>query len=210
MDATRRTSMTTKQIPGLMLSLSLAAFATACNGCGSSPPPQPQPVPMPAPVAPPMPPQAGPCDQAMLLATSTTMQARAAAEAPGMKPEGAPLCGVVAEGQTVVSPTFVLEPGACYTFLGQSLPPVGQMEMLLQFDATTAAGPFLPPSMAPMANMAQSPLLVTTVPGERVSMGEKRACYQWGFPLVPATVKLILRARAGPGPVAAQVFKKKL
>ena len=207
MDETPRTRMTTRQIPGLVL----MAFAAACDACGSAPAPQPQPAPMPppAPVAP-MPPQAGPCDQAQLLATSTSMQARAVAEAPGMKPDGAPLCGVVAEGQTVVSPTFVLEPGACYTFLGQSLPPVGQMEMLLQFDATTAAGPFLPPNMMPMASMAQSPLLVTTVPGERVSMGEKQACYRWGFPLVPATVKLILRARAGSGPIAAQVFKKKL
>jgi hypothetical protein len=197
--------MALKQIPGVIL----AALVTACGGCGSPPPPAPMPRPMP----PPMPvapmPQAGPCDQAQSLATSTSMQARAAAEAPGMKPEGAPICGVVAEGQTVVSPMFILEPGACYTFLGQSLPPVGQMEMILQFDATSAAGPFLPPAMAGMAGMAQSTLLVTTAPGERVSMADRQTCYRWGF-LMPATVKLVLKARAGSGPVAAQVFKKKV
>jgi hypothetical protein len=64
--------------------------------------------------------------------------------------------------------------------------------------------------MSGMAGMAQGALLVTTAPGERVSMGQKPTYYQWGFPLVPATVKLVLRARAGSGPVAAQVYKKKL
>jgi hypothetical protein len=157
------------------------------------------------PVAP-APVPAGPCDQAQLLATTTSMQARAAAEAPGMKPEGAPVCGVAGEGQTVVGPLFVLEPGYCYTFLGQSLPPVAQMEMVLQADLSGAAGSFLPPSMSGMAQMAQAPLLVSTVPGERVNMAEKQNCYQ---AMVPGTVKLILKARAGGGPLAAQVYRKK-
>jgi hypothetical protein len=199
-------SMAMKQIPGLIL----AVAATACGGCGSRPPPAPMPMPMPAPmpVAPALPPQGAPCDQAQSLAMSTSMHARAAAEAPGMKPEGAPICGAVGQGQTVTSPLFILEPGYCYTFLGQSLPPVGDMEMSLQYDATAAAGSLLPPSMAGMAGMAQAPLLVSTTPGERVSMGERQSCYQWAF-LVPATVKLVLRARTGSGPLAAQVFRKK-
>ncbi len=206
MDATRLMRMATKQIGGLV-----AAFAaTACGGCTHPPPPQPMPmyVPPPMPVAP-LPPPPGPCDQAQLLATSSSMVARAPAEAPGMKPDGAPLCGVAAQGQTVASPMFILEPGYCYTFLGQSLPPVGDMEMVLQYDATSAAGSFLPPSMAGMAGMAQGPLLVSTTPGERVNMGQGRSCYQWGM-LAPATVKLMLRPRTGSGPVAAQVFRKKV
>ena len=59
-----------------------------------------------------------------------------------------------------------------------------------------------------MAGMAQGNLLVSTTPGEKVNMGERQSCYQWGFPM-PATVKLVLKARAGSGPVAAQVFRKK-
>jgi hypothetical protein len=137
------------------------------------------------------------------------MQARSAAEAPGMKLEGAPVCGVVnAPGETVTGPIFVLEPGYCYTFLGQSLPPVSEMEMHLQFDATAMAGSLLPPNMSGMANMAQGTVLVSTTPGERVNMAEKQNCYQWGF-MVPATVKLVLKARSGAGPLAAQVFRKK-
>jgi hypothetical protein len=139
-----------------------------------------------------------------MLATTTSMQARAAAEAPGMKPEGMPVCGVVGEGQTVTGPIFTMEQGYCYTVLGQSLPPVGQMEMVLVGDASALVAPLMPQ----MANAAQAPLLQSTVPGERISMGEKQNCYKWAFP-VPATVKLVLKARAGSGPIAAQVFKKK-
>jgi hypothetical protein len=183
--------------------------ATAALGCHNEPPPPPPPAPLPPPVQPLTPAvnvPAGPCDQAQLLATTTSMQARAAAEAPGMKAEGVPVCGVVGEGQTVVGPLFVLEPGYCYTFLGQSLPPIGQMEMVLQADLSGAAGAFLPQGMSGLAPMAQTPLLVSTVPGERVSMGERQSCYQAAF---PGTVKLILKSRAGGGPLAAQVYRKK-
>lgn len=155
------------------------------------------------PVAPP-PAQPTPCDQAQSLATTTAMQARAAAEAPGMKPDGAPHCGVVAEGQQYVSQPFMLEQGYCYTFIGQSLPPVSQMEMVLQGDASGLVAPIMPN----MANAAQAPLLVSTTPGERVNMGEKQSCYQWPFP-IPAPVRLILKSRAGAGPVAAQIYRKK-
>jgi hypothetical protein len=134
------------------------------------------------------------------------MQARAAAEAPGMKPEGAPVCGVVGPGQTVMGPIFVLEPGYCYTFLGQSLPPVVDMEMVLLLDATGAAAAFLPPNMTSMANMAQTTLMVSTTPGERIGMAQGKSCYQGGL---PGPVKLVLRARNGSGPVAGQVFRKK-
>lgn len=209
MDVTRLMNMATKQVPALILSIA----ATACGGCGSTPPPpQPMPAPMPQQVAvpPPQPAVPPPCDQAQFLATSTSMQARAAAEAPQMKPEGTPICGVAGPGQTVVGPIFMLEPGYCYTVLGQSLPPVSDMEMLLQLDATQAVGSLLPPNMGNMANMAQAPLLVSTTPGERVNMGAGRgSCYQ---PVMPSPVKLVLKARAGagPGPIAAQVFRKKM
>ena len=76
------------------------------------------------------------------------------------------MCGVVAEGQTLTGPMFTIEQGYCYTFIGQSLPPVGQMEMVLQADASALVAPLMPT----MANAAQAPLLVSTTPGERVSI----------------------------------------
>jgi hypothetical protein len=183
----------------------VATATAACSGCSNPPPPAPPPMPMPPPSAvAPVPAAPMPCDQAQSLATSTAMQSRAAAEAPGMKPEGAPVCGVVAEGQAFVSQPFMLEQGYCYTFIGQSLPPVAQMDMVLQADASGLVAPIMPT----MANAAQAPLLVSTTPGERVNMGEKQNCYQWPFP-VPAPVRLILKPRAGSGPVSAQVYRKK-
>jgi hypothetical protein len=194
--------MTTKHL----ILAALAAATAACSGCSNPPPPaQPPMAPMPPPMAvAPVPAQPLPCDQNQALATSTTLLSRAAAEAPGMKPEGAPVCGVVAEGQVLTGPTFILEQGYCYTFLGQSLPPVGQMELVVQADASALVAPLMPQ----MANAAQAPLLVTTAPGERVTLAEKQSCYKWAFP-VPATVKLLLKSRAGAGPVAAQVYRKK-
>ena len=183
----------------------LVVSTAACSGCSEPPPPQmppPQLQPLQTPMPPP--PVAAPCDQNQSLATSTAMAARAAAEAPGMKPDGAPICGVVGEGQAFMGPTFTLEQGYCYTFLGQSLPPVAQMEMVLQGDASALVAPIMPT----MAGAAQAPLLVSTTPGERVNMGERQTCYQWAFP-VPATAKLILKSRGGAGPVAAQVYRKK-
>lgn len=184
----------------------LTLATAACGGCNNPPPPPQQPV-MPLqtpPPLPPAPPQPAPCDVSQSQATSTSLLARGAAEAPRMKPEGAPMCGVVAEGQTMTGPLFTVEQGYCYTFLGQSLPPVSQMEMVLIGDAGALIAPIVPT----MANAAQAQLLVSTTPGERVSMAEKESCYQWAFP-VPGTVKLVLKARAGSGPVSAQVFRKK-
>ncbi len=192
-----------------VVALALVALSTAA-GCSSNPKLPPDsvppggyaPPPLAVPTAPP-PPPSGPCDGPQSLAMSAGMQARSAAEAPGMKPEGMVTCGVVAEGQTVVSQPFVLEQGYCYTFLGQSLPPVSSMEIEVQADPPS--GGMIPPMVG---QMMQQKLLVTTEPGERISIAAKKDCYQWALP-IPMNAKMILKARAGSGPVSAQVFKKK-
>ena len=193
----------------LLVGASWSLATAACGGCGSHPAPRPSPpmtyIPLPPPPTPMAPPQARPCDQAQLLATTTALQARAAIEAPGMKADGIPICGVAAEGQSVVSPVFAIEQGYCYTFLGQSLPPVVQMD--LQLDSAVPEGMALPPGLG---GMLERPLLVSVTPGERVTMGEKRQCFTWPFFPLPGTAKLLVRARLGSGPVAAQIFKKKL
>lgn len=184
-----------------------AALAVVALGCSSNPKFAPEPtVDAGAPPPPPpvidagAPPQAGPCEPPQLLAVTTTMKARAAAEAPGMQPEGEPVCGVVPEGQKVQSQTFMVQQGYCYTFLGQSLPPVTEIDIELDADVST-----LPPAIAAVVPKV---LLVDELSGEKASMGSKQNCYQWLLP-VPAQVKLTATARAGSGPVAAQVYKKK-
>jgi hypothetical protein len=183
----------------------LTLATAACSGCNNPPPPAaPPPAPMPLNTAvAPVPAQPAQCDQAEFLATSTAMQSRADKEAAHMKPEGFPICARVAEGQTFTGPLFNLEAGYCYTILGQALPPASQMEVLLVADAGGLVGQFAPG----MANAAQMALAVTPAPGDRVAV-PGQGCYQ--APIMPAPVKLVLKARAGSGPIAAQIYKKKV
>jgi hypothetical protein len=189
----------------------VAAIGIIASGCGTAPKFAPEPVvdaglpPPPPPVVDAGPPAAatGPCDPVQTLALTTTLQGRATTEAPGMKPEGAPLCGVVPEAQPVNGPMFLLEQGYCYSFLAQSLPPVTEVDMSLEIDLS--GGMALAPNLAAMANR---PLLVDTETGEKGAMASKGNCYVWPWP-IPAQVKLIVKSKAGAGPVAAQVYKKK-
>jgi hypothetical protein len=104
-----------------------------------------------------------------------------------------------------MGPSFVLERGYCYTFLGQSLPPVEEMEMRLEADPAA-----LEPALAAFGGQ---PLLSSTTRGERVTLSEGKNCYEGKLPLV-TPVRLVLRnvrsAREAPGPLAAQVLKRKL
>jgi hypothetical protein len=188
--------------------LGVAAFVMA--GCGN---PQfasepiadagaPPPMPVVFDAGPPPPPP--PCDPVQSSALSAALQSRQGQEAPGMKAEGATVCAVVSEGQSIVSPSFILEPGYCYTFLGEGLPPVAEVDMYLQLDAS--GGMVLPP---PLNALSQQPLMVDTLQGLQAGMGMKNTCYQWAFP-IPGQVKLHVKStKGGPGPVAAQVFRKK-
>jgi hypothetical protein len=185
--------------------------AMAVLACGNNKPDAPAPASGPPPLPPvvdagPPPASFAPCDAVQSSAMTAALQARAAGEAPGMKPEGAALCGVVGEGGEVASAPFMLEQGYCYTVLGEGLPPVVEVDMVLKLDLQPAAGmPVLPPLVA----LGQSPLMVDTMQGLHAGMGMKNGCYQWTLPL-PAQAKIVVKsAKGGPGPVAAQLYKKK-
>src|SRR5687768_2481217 len=113
----------------------------------------------------------------MTLAVTTMFEGRRKAEAPNMEPEGSPVCLVMPEGHEAPSQTFMLQPGFCYTFLGQALPTVTEIDMKLVLDP--AAGG-LPPAIAAMAG---NPLLLQdTLTGPVTSMGAKKDCYKWALP----------------------------
>lgn len=127
---------------------------------------------------------------------------RAAQDAPQMKPEGSPLCMVVPEGQTVSTQTMMLEPGHCYTVLAQGAAGVSEVDVQLVLDTSTA----LPPALQSMAS--NPTLAVDQESGASASIGPKQSCYAWPFPL-PATVKIVAKARTGSGAIALQAYKKK-
>jgi hypothetical protein len=195
-------------VVGSFVVIGFAVMAIACSGNKpDAPAPMSGPPPLPPVVdAGPPPASFSPCDAVQSSAMTAAIQASAAAEAPGMKPEGAALCGVVGEGGEVASAPILLEQGFCYTVLGEGLPPVAEVDMVLKLDLQPVGGmPVLPP----LAALGQSPLMVDTMQGLHAGMGQKQGCYQWTLPL-PAQAKLVVKSsHGGPGPVAAQLYKKK-
>jgi hypothetical protein len=177
------------------------------TGCDEQKPPETPPQPsasatQPPPPPPPPPPQVTACDGVQTPALTSMIQARAGTEAPGMQPEGAAACNVVPEGQSASSQVFVLQQGYCYTVLGASLPGVTELDMNLELDLAGGGG-------GALAALNIKPLLMTDAEtGPNGAMGAKQNCYQWAFP-IPGAARITLKPRAGSGPVAAQLFKKK-
>jgi hypothetical protein len=136
------------------------------------------------------------------LALTTMVQGREKVEAPGMKADGGQLCMVVPEGQTASTPTMMLEPGFCYTVIGQGAGGVTELNLALTLDMATA----LPPQLGALA--ANPTLAVDQEAGSSASIGQKTSCYAWPWP-VPAMVKVNATAKTGSGPVAIQIYKKK-
>lgn len=189
----------------------LAVVATSLVACSSkpdfpeTPPPDAGPPPPPVMVdaGPPPPPTPTGCDAVQSGAFASMFTGRVTAEAPRMEPEGGVVCGVVAqEGGTVTGPTFFLQPGYCYTVLGNALPNVGELDLAFVADLTAAG---IPPAFAALAN---APIAVDSDTGTMAAIGPKNNCYKWPWPF-PGAVKLVLKARIGSGPVGAQVYKKK-
>jgi len=189
----------------------LTALVCVTTGCPSEPefPETPAPTasaPPPAPTVsapPPAPTGPTPCDAVQSAAFSSIFQGRAAAEAPKMDPEGSPVCGVTnAEGQAVDGPTFFLQPGFCYTVLGNGLPNVSELDLMLVIDPTAAG---VPPALAVLAS---APIAVDSDAGAMAAIGAKNSCYKWPWP-IPGAVKLQVKSRVGSGPVGAQVYRRK-
>lgn len=112
-------------------------------------------------------------------------------EAPGASPEGMPFAGQFAAGQTLEQPITIL-PNKCYTVVGASLG-ITQLDIALVVQ---------PPALQPMT-VAQS----TPQGGNAVAGGKATGCWRNPTPLT-GQGKVIIRATAGQGLAAAQVFSK--
>lgn len=196
----------------VMMSTISAAFALAgalSTGCGSEPefpegPPDAAPIPTPTPTPAPTPTTPTPvgCDAVQSGTFSSIFLSRAPTEVKGMEFEGGVTCGSVPEGGTVQSPTFVLQPGMCYAVLGNGLPNVTEVDLMISIDL---GGAGVPPALAALA---AAPLAVDSDSGAMASIGAKGNCYKWPWP-IPGAVKLTVKARTGGGPIGAQIYRKK-
>jgi hypothetical protein len=110
----------------------------------------------------------------------------------GSKPLGAPIVANFQPGQTFEA-QIQLQPQKCYTVVATALPPITELNV----EITLAT---------PLANL--SPVLaVDSETGTTAVVGKKPNCYKWAMPLgTPA--KVVLRAAAGLGLAAAQVYEK--
>ena len=110
----------------------------------------------------------------------------------GSKPLGAPIVANFQQGQTFEA-QIQLQPQKCYTVVATALPPISELNV----EITLAT---------PLANL--SPVLaVDSETGTTAVVGKKPNCYKWAMPLgTPA--KVVLRAAAGSGLAAAQVYEK--
>ncbi len=114
------------------------------------------------------------------------------AEAPGASPEGMPFAANFQQGQTLEQPITIL-PNKCYTVVGASLG-IQQLDIALVVQPT--------PVMQPVT-VSQS----AGGGGNPVLGGKAAGCWRNPTPLT-GQGKVILRATAGQGLAAAQVFSK--
>jgi hypothetical protein len=115
----------------------------------------------------------------------------AGTEAPGMNKEGGPVAGNFQPGQTLES-GFTFQPGKCYTLVAQAAGPTA-IELEMQY-------------VTPIPGLAPS-IGKSTQKGSQASIGGKANCLR---PLSPmaAQAKYIVRATAGSGLIAAQLYSK--
>jgi hypothetical protein len=132
-------------------------------------------------------------DPAAATAVQPLITALAAQDVPaGAKPVGSVLACNFQQGQTLQG-SVQMQPGKCYTVVGAGVPTVTQLD--LQLVAQTPI-----PGMAPV--IAQS-----NTTGSQAVIGKKPDCYKWAWP-VGAPVNVIVKATAGSGYAAAQVYEK--
>lgn len=114
--------------------------------------------------------------------------------APGMKPEGQLVGGVVAEGQTVEQQGLLM-PGKCYTVVGTSMLSVQELDV--QVSLITPL-----PSLSPV-------LAVDNMTGPQAIVGGHPNCYKIPPIMMLATpVKITVKAVKGAGVVGAQLYAK--
>ena len=145
--------------------------------------------PPPAPTAAAPPPNTG-LEQLAAQGLKTALQARAATEAPGMKPDGEAVVGNVPEGGQLTY-EFLMLPGKCYTVLGTGFPPVQELDMVL----------------SPKVPIPGLVLGADQTTGANASIAPGKACYKNPLP-IGAQVVLTVKATRGAGTVGAQVYAK--
>lgn len=158
---------------------------TAPTATTTTPPP---PASTTAPVATVAPPP--PIDPAVL---QKLLEPLAKQQAPGAKPEGGPLVGMLEQGKSLEMPVVLAASGTkCYTGIGVGLPPITDLVVELWTNA-----PPIPPTIVSQSQGG----------GNQVVMAGKPNCFKNMLP-IPGPAIFKVTARGGTGPVLAQLYAK--
>lgn len=167
---------------------------------GVAPQPYPAATPAPATGAPPAatgaapPAAAGGCDAGTAGMLAPVLMPLQQTQAPGSKAI-ASVCAPMAQTGQVLEVAVTLQPGKCYTGIGGGLPPLTQLDLVLE-----AAAPI--PGMPPMV-MAQS----AAGGGVQPVLGGKPNCFKNPLP-VAGPAKFKLKISGGQGPAIATIYEK--
>jgi len=132
-------------------------------------------------------------DQGAAAAIKLALMPRLSKEAKGMKEDGPMIAGMLQEG-SVLTQEFMLNPGKCYTILGQGLPTISQLDLQLA-------------AKSPVPNVLPVVLAVSSNQGASANIGPGKSCYKNPLP-VAGPVVLTVKATRGSGPAGAQVYVK--
>lgn len=197
--------------------LAAAVLAIGVTACSSEPQfpetpdagPAPTPTPTPTPVPTPTPPAVVDCDAGQQAQITAAFAGRVGTEAPKMTPEGPFVCGVVPEGGKVTGTVVTLQPGMCYTALGNGLPSVQDVDISVNIDASAAAAI---PGLGPLIAASNPPLMVDNIANAMTGANVKAdGCFKLQAPFIfPVPVRMTVSAHVGAGPVGAQLYSRKL
>jgi hypothetical protein len=112
--------------------------------------------------------------------------------ASGAQPLGNPATGTVGGGQQIEVPVQA-NPGQCYTAVAAGGPGVQELEVTMEYVSPV-------PGTSPV-------LAVDKDQGPTAVMAPQPNCYKWALPM-GAPVKVVVKATAGAGQAAVQVFVK--
>ncbi len=110
----------------------------------------------------------------------------------GAQPLGAPATGPVGGGKQIEVPVQA-NPGQCYTAVAAGGPGVQELEVTMEYVSPV-------PGTSPV-------LAIDKDQGPTAVMAPQPNCYKWALPM-GAPVKVIVKATAGAGQAAVQVFVK--
>jgi hypothetical protein len=130
-------------------------------------------------------------DPTILQAGLKPLQAQ---HAPGMQPEGTPLSGMLQQGQSLQTSVIIAAGGTrCYTGIAIGAPTITDLAVELILNAP----PPIPPGILSQSQGAANPAI----------MAGKPNCFKNLLP-VPGPAIFKVTARAGSGPVVAQLYAK--